>query len=110
MATRLRNRRVTAAPDTVAVSRCCVGFLNLRETGMDINVFMSHELDTVFRVLRTVLAPREVLVEREQKFLETYARITGYALPAGDPELIEPVEVDIEGAHQRKRLVQLAAI
>src|SRR5262249_5307569 len=63
-----------------------------------------------FRVLRTVLAPREVLLPREQLFLATYARITGYTLPAGGPQLIDPQSVAIEGAHQRKRLMQLAGI
>jgi hypothetical protein len=77
---------------------------------MDIDVFCSQDLETVFRVLRTALAPREVLVPRERKFLETYARITGYPLPAGGPQLITPEEVAIAGAHQRKRLIQLAGM
>jgi hypothetical protein len=77
---------------------------------MDIDVFPQRELDTVFRVLRTVLAPREVLEPRERLFLDTYAKITGYSLPQEYPQLIDPVDVRIEGAHQRKRLVQLAAM
>src|SRR5262245_3803426 len=77
---------------------------------MDIDVFCSQNLETVFRVLRTALAPREALVERERKFLETYARITGYPLPASDMPLITPEEVATDGAHQRKRLIQLAGM
>jgi len=77
---------------------------------MDIAVFRSHELDTVFRVLRTALAPRAELEARERAFLETYARITGYALSAVDPGFADPDEVRIEGTHQRKRLIQLAGI
>src|SRR5262245_68816 len=77
---------------------------------MDIAVFASRELPTVFRVLRTVLAPREVLLPHEQLFLDTYAKITGYALPEGGPQLISPQAVEIEGSHQRKRLIQLAGM
>ena len=77
---------------------------------MDIAVFSSKELPTVFRVLRTALAPREVLLHEEQKFLDTYAKITGYTMPDGGPRLISPQHVEIEGAHQRKRLIQLAGL
>jgi hypothetical protein len=77
---------------------------------MDIDIFSQRELDTVFRVLRTALAPREVLGPRQRLFLDTYARITGYTLTPDYPRLIAPDEVRIEGAHQRKRLIQLAGI
>jgi hypothetical protein len=78
---------------------------------MDIDVFSSKELDTVFRVLRTALDPNaSTLNERERLFLSTYARITGYALPAHDPLRILVQDVHIEGAHQRKRLLQLSAM
>jgi len=43
-------------------------------------------------------------------FLDTYARIHGLALAGADPRPLEPDEVRIEGAHQRKRLVQLSAL
>jgi hypothetical protein len=77
---------------------------------MDIDVFPSRELDTVFRVLRTALNPIRTLDSRERCFLETYARITGYALSSTDPAFTDPQTVRIEGEHQRKRLIQLAAL
>jgi len=77
---------------------------------MDIDVFPRESQGLVFRVLRTALSREPVLEDRERLFLETYARITGYALPAADPRTIHPAEVEIQGAHQRKRLVQLAAV
>lgn len=76
---------------------------------MDIDPFSPDELDGVFRVLRTALAPEGPLSAPARKFLETYARITGYAL-GDDPQPIDPAEVDVQGPHRRKRLVQLAAI
>jgi hypothetical protein len=77
---------------------------------MDIDVYSTPELDTVFRVLRTALDSSQPLQPRERMFLNTYARITGYTLPAQDPKIIDPRAVRIEGAHQRKRLIQLSAI
>ncbi len=77
---------------------------------MDIDVFPSHQLDTVFRVLRTALAADAALGPRERRFLETFARITGQPPVRADPEPIAAGAVNIAGAHQRKRLVQLAAI
>jgi hypothetical protein len=77
---------------------------------MDIDVFPPQELDTVFRVLRTALDLWGPLGAHERAFLETYAKITGYALGDSDPPPIAACDVGIEGAHPRKRLVQLAAI
>jgi hypothetical protein len=77
---------------------------------MDIDVFPSKELPTVFRVLRTALRPQGLLEARERLFLDTYARINGLALAGADPRPVSPEEVEIEGAHQRKRLIQLSAI
>jgi hypothetical protein len=77
---------------------------------MDIDVFAPTELPTVFRVLRTALRPTGTLETNERRFLQTYARITGHALPADDPLPIRPRDVLIGGAHPRKRLVQLAAM
>ncbi len=77
---------------------------------MDIDVFPSHQLDTVFAVLRTALNPRQALQPREQLFLDTYARITGYPLSSAEPKIVDPWDVRIDGAHQRKRLIQLAAL
>jgi ubiquinone biosynthesis protein Coq4 len=77
---------------------------------MDIDVYSQQELQTVFRVLRTALCPTGALQSRERLFLETYAGITGYALSSIDPRVIHPQDVRIEGAHQRKRLVQLSAL
>jgi hypothetical protein len=77
---------------------------------MDIDVFPSRDLDTVFRVLRTALNAKDALEPRERRFLDTYARITGHALGRADPLPVIPQHVQIEGAHRRKRLVQLAAI
>jgi hypothetical protein len=61
-------------------------------------------------VLRTALQPYDSLGVQERRFLDTYARITGYGPLESAPHPIWPREVVIEGAHQRKRLVQLAAI
>jgi len=77
---------------------------------MDIDVFRSKELPTVFRVLRTALRPQGLLEARERLFLDTYARINGLALAGPDPRPVSPEEVQIEGTHQRKRLIQLSAI
>lgn len=77
---------------------------------MDIDVFPRAQQDLVFRVLRTALNREPALDDRERLFLETYARITGYDLPQADPLAIHPTEVEIDGAHRRKRLVQLAAV
>src|SRR5690348_11575647 len=77
---------------------------------MDIDVFSAQELPTVFRVLRTALRPSGLLDPRERVFLDAYAQIHGLALAGADPRPLEPEEVHIEGAHQRKRLVQLSAV
>src|SRR5689334_21440219 len=77
---------------------------------MDIDVFGSQELPTVFRVLRTALRPSGLLESRERLFLDTYARTYGLALAGADPQPMTPREVRIAGEHQRKRLVQLSAI
>ena len=77
---------------------------------MDIRVFDSQELGTVFQVLRTALNPGQSLAPHERVFLQTYAKITDFALPAQDPPVVRPQDVRIAGAHQRKRLIQLAAI
>jgi hypothetical protein len=77
---------------------------------MDIDVFPSTELPTVFRVLRTALTPEGLLEPRERLFLDTYARIHGLALAGADPLPVSAEDVQIEGAHQRKRLVQLSAV
>ena len=76
---------------------------------MDIDVFSAKDLGTVFRVLRTALAPEGAVLPGERRFLQTYARIAGCTSPA-DPLPIEPRAVGIAGVHQRKRLVQLAGI
>ena len=77
---------------------------------MDIAVFSAKELPTVFRALRTALRPSGLLEPRERLFLDTYARINGLALAGADPRPLEPDDVHLSGAHQRKRLVQLAAV
>src|SRR5689334_8332497 len=77
---------------------------------MDIDVYSQPQLETVFRVLRTALNSASTLEPRERLFLETYARITGHRLSSSDPKVIDARAVQIDGAHQRKRLVQLAAI
>jgi hypothetical protein len=77
---------------------------------MDIDVYSSRQLETVFRVLRTALNPSGALEPRERLFLQTYARITGYALSPADPSVVDPRDVHIEGVHQRKRLIQLSAV
>jgi hypothetical protein len=77
---------------------------------MDIDVFEPQELDTVFRALRTALAPDQSPDVRQRRFLATYARITGYPLADPVPQAIDASEVRIAGAHRRKRLIQLVAI
>lgn len=77
---------------------------------MDIKVFSSRELPTVFRVLRTALNSSEPLIACERSFLETFAKITGYPLTAADPLPIEARDVVIAGSRARLRLVQLAAV
>jgi hypothetical protein len=77
---------------------------------MDINVFPRGQLDTVFRVLRTALNYHDALSPRELKFLDTYRRVTGYAKPSAQVNGIDARHVEIAGAHQRKRLLQLAAM
>ncbi|MFL5379823.1 MAG: hypothetical protein ACJ787_18080, partial [Myxococcales bacterium] len=77
---------------------------------MDIDVFPADEISDVFRALRTALNPAAPLQPAERKFLETYSVITGHPLQAGDPDLISPQEVRVEGAKARKRLIQLTAM
>lgn len=85
---------------------------------MDINVFQQGQFPIVFRALRTALAPEGALAPEERSFLRTYAEITGYSLPSTDPEPIAardvlrsfPPGAALAGAHERKRLVQLAAM
>jgi len=77
---------------------------------MDINVFLPREFDTVLRVLRTALQPDGTLNATERSFLDTYAVICGRDTPRADPLPIHPREVAIDGAHARKRLVQLSAL
>ena len=77
---------------------------------MDINVFLPHELDTVFRVLRCALNPDGALDAHERLFLDTYAAINGRPALVADPAPIEPRDVIVEGNHRRKRLVQLSAL
>src|SRR5580765_7781810 len=77
---------------------------------MDIDVFFRNDLPTVFRVLRTALRPSGLLESRERLFLDTYARINELALAGADPLPVSAEDVRIEGAHQRKRLVQLSAV
>jgi hypothetical protein len=77
---------------------------------MDIDVFSPRELPLVFRVLRTALEPVAPLREPERRFLDTYARIVGHAHDGHDPLPIAAQEVLLQGAHARKRLVQLAAM
>jgi len=77
---------------------------------MDIDVFAAKDLDTVFSVLRTALRHSGRLTPRERHFLAAYASISGYKLPVADPIALLAREVHIEGRHQRKRLIQLAAL
>ena len=77
---------------------------------MDIDVYPPRELGTVLRVLRSALNPDEALNPQERRFLQAYAAISGYPQPSTDPQPIAASEVAIEGAHQRKRLVQLGGL
>src|SRR5262249_2221497 len=76
---------------------------------VEIDVFPAEELKGVFRVLRTALNPSGSLEPSEKAFLETYAKITGWQLRT-EPLSIRPDQVQVEGAHPRKRLVQLASL
>jgi hypothetical protein len=77
---------------------------------MDIDVFQPGELPTVTRVLRTAIAPDRPLDERGRRFIAAYARIAGFEAAFVEPERIDADDVRIDGARQRKRLLQLAAI
>lgn len=77
---------------------------------MDIDVFSEMELPTVLRVLRTALSPDLPLSSIERSFLQAYARIAGCDLAPSDPPPLHAREVQVEGAHRRKRLVQLASL
>jgi hypothetical protein len=78
---------------------------------MDIDVFPASELPVVIRTLRTALRPAGALDSSERTFLETYSRISGYAWQEGtDPAAISPRDVQVEGSHPRKRLIQLASL
>ncbi len=78
---------------------------------MDIDVFRKADLPTVMRTLRTALRTDGALDANERLFLDTFARITGFERPQRDPLPLHPDEtVLVEGAHQRKRLVQLSAL
>jgi hypothetical protein len=73
---------------------------------MEIDVFTADEMECVFRVLRTALNPAGPLQPSEAKFLETYSRIARHHCDP-EPLPIRAGDVRIEGAHRRKRLVQL---
>ena len=77
---------------------------------MDIAIFPTEAMPLVMRTLRTALCPQGELDARERLFLATYAHLCGFAHDGRDPQPVQPTEVTIEGAHQRKRLVQLAAL
>jgi hypothetical protein len=77
---------------------------------MDIDVFSRKDLPTVFRALRTALRPEGLLEARERAFLETYAHINGLGFAGPDPLPVMPQGVHVEGAHRRKRLLQLSAV
>jgi hypothetical protein len=77
---------------------------------MDIDVFSSSELPTVFGVLRSALNAAGPLDARERDFIETFARIVGAAAPAQDPAPLAAEDVWLEGEHPRKRLLQLSAL
>jgi hypothetical protein len=77
---------------------------------MDIDVFPAPRLPLVMRTLRTALRTEGALDARERLFLATFARITGQPAPAEDPPPLVPDAVAIDGAHPRKRLLQLAAL
>jgi hypothetical protein len=78
---------------------------------MDIDVFTPEQLPTVMRTLRTALRPDGALDARERLFLDTYARICRHERGAADPLPLAPDAVQHDAdAHQRKRLLQLAAV
>jgi len=77
---------------------------------MDIDVFSPGEMPVVLRALRSVLAPDGPLDDAGRRFLGTYAHICGHEARAEDVPLIAADRVAVEGAHRRKRLVQLAAM
>ncbi len=77
---------------------------------MDIDVFTPDQLPLVMRTLRTALRTDGALDARERLFLDTYARIAGFEHGSADPPPLSADEVTIDGAHRRKRLVQLSAL
>lgn len=75
---------------------------------MEIKIFSKTELDTVYRVLRTALNPKD-LNEQEKIFLQTYAKINQVPLPDSIPS-IAIQEIKLQETHKQKRLVQLSAM
>jgi hypothetical protein len=78
---------------------------------MDIAVFTSSELPTVFRALRSAGGAGPVTAEAAS-FLDAYRGITGYAGPIDALDPIEPraVAALVRDRHARRRLVQLAGV
>jgi hypothetical protein len=78
---------------------------------MEIDVFAPAELPAVIRTLRTALRPQGPLDASERTFLATFSRIARRELDdEQDPPPIAAAEVQVDGAHRRKRLVQLASV
>jgi hypothetical protein len=78
---------------------------------MDIDVFAPEELNMVVRAIRTALRPVGKLDGSEKMFVQTFCTITRAPWMGGEePAPIPPEQVVVDGAHRRKRLIQLASL
>src|SRR5262245_47547585 len=79
---------------------------------MDLVVLDRKEVPFALRALRMVVASNGTITPAERRFIEVVAELHGTSVDVGSLKSVEPGEVAeaIGQAHQRKRVVQLAAI
>ena len=79
---------------------------------MDLVVLNEQETPFALRALRGVVASNGTITPAERRFIEVVAELHGTSVDVGSLQGIEPGEVAeaISQPHQRKRVVQLAAI
>ncbi|MES1178021.1 MAG: hypothetical protein ABUL62_27105 [Myxococcales bacterium] len=80
--------------------------------GMELNVFSHSELDVVLRALRHVAIANDNFTDAERALIEGVARFHGreVAADALEPIAFSEVARVLQGAHARKRAVQLAIV
>jgi len=79
---------------------------------MDLVVLNEQETPFALRALRGVVASNGTITPAERRFIEVVAELHGTSVDVGSLQGVEPGEVAdaISQPHQRKRVVQLAAI